>query len=294
MAKAAGLRVGNDEPQRRAATVSRGACFGPTLSEPANRSVPTLTRLATLAAGLLALVPSLTTAPLAQNAPPPTNAPSPAETNPLPTTTVPDTTKSGPDPAAPAPQQVPIPRPAQAGAAQAVTPPASSLPTLVTVPGEPNDVDEVTLPAKPVAILAGETKWEEARANLRKAYKTIGETLTKLNLKQAGRPIALFTKTEDDGFQYEAMIPIEAAPAQGTEGGDVKFGSNPSGKALRFKHSGSYEEIDGTYETLIAYLDAKEIAVQDRFLEEYVTDLGEGADDKLDINIYALPKEPAK
>ncbi|MRI53130.1 AraC family transcriptional regulator [Methylobacterium sp. DB1607] len=249
-----------------------------------------MTRLATLAAGLLALVPSLTSATLAQNAPPPSNAPSPAETNPLPTTTVPDTSKSGPDPASPAPQQVPIPRPAQSGAAQTLTPPASTLPTLVPTPAEPNDVDAVTLPAKPVAILSGETKWEDARANLRTAFKTIGETLTRLNLKPAGRPIALFTKTADDGFQYEAMIPIEASPAEGAGGGDVKFGSSPSGKALRYKHSGTYEEIDGTYETLIAYLDAKEIPVQDRFLEEYVTDLGEGADDRLDINIYALAK----
>lgn len=247
-------------------------------------------RLPSLAAGLLALAPLLPIAAAGQGAPPPTNAPSPAETNPLPTTTVPDTAKSGPDPAAPAPQQVPIPRPAQSGAAPSLTPPPSTLPTLVPNPGEANDVDEVTLPAKPVAILAGETKWEEARANLRASYKTIGETLAKLGLKPAGRPIALFTKTEDDGFQYEAMIPIESVPAPAGETNGVKFGSSPSGKALRFKHSGTYEEIDGTYETLIAYLDAKEIAVQDRFLEEYVTDLGEGADDKLDINIYALPK----
>lgn len=248
-----------------------------------------MTRLATLA-GLLALVPALTTAALAQNAPPPSTARSPAETNPLPTTTVPDTSKSGPDPASPAPQQVPIPRPAQSGAAQTVTPPPSTLPTLVTTPGEPNDVDEVTLPAKPVAILTGSTKWDDARANLRKAFKTIGETLTKLNLKPAGRPIALFTKTEDDGFQFEAMIPIEAVPTQSPDGSEVKFGSSPSGKALRYRHSGTYEEIDGTYETLTAYLDAKEIPVQDRFLEEYVTDLGEGGDEKLDINIYALAK----
>ncbi|CAO4166804.1 GyrI-like domain-containing protein [Methylorubrum populi] len=244
-------------------------------------------RLAPLAAALLALA---STAALAQGAPPPSNAPSPAETNPLPTTTKPDTSKSGPDPAAPAPEQAPIPRPAQSGAAPSVTPPPSALPTLVPSPGEPNDVDPVTLPAKPVAILSGQTKWEAARGNLRASFKTIGETLAKLGLKPAGRPIALFTKTEDDGFQYEAMIPIEAAPAQTTETNGVTFGSSPSGKALRFKHSGTYEEIDGTYETLTAYLDAKEIDVQDRFLEEYVTDLGEGADDKLDINIYALPK----
>ncbi len=252
-----------------------------------NRSLTALTRLVSLAAGLLALA---TTCAAAQNAPPPTNAPSPAETNPLPTTTKPDTSKSGPDPAAPAPEQAPIPRPAQSGAAPSAAPQGSSLPTLVPQPGEANDVDEVTLPAKPVAILSGQTKWDEARANLKASFKTINEALAKRGLKPAGRPIALFTKTEDDGFQYEAMIPIEAAPPQVAEADSVKFGSSPSGRALRFKHSGTYEEIDGTYETLVAYLDVKEIDVQDRFLEEYLTDLGDGADDKLDINIYALAK----
>jgi hypothetical protein len=38
----------------------------------------------------------------------------------------------------------------------------------------------------------------------------------------------------------------------------------------------------------------KEIDVQDRFVEEYVGDLKGGAEEKLDINIYALPKEPTR
>ena len=59
---------------------------------------------------------------------------------------------------------------------------------------------------------------------------------------------------------------------------------------MRFAHKGSYESIDSTYETLTAYLDAKDIVVQDKFIEEYVTDLNDKADEKLDVNIYALPK----
>jgi len=70
----------------------------------------------------------------------------------------------------------------------------------------------------------------------------------------------------------------------------MRFGATPSGRALRFNHKGSYEEIDGTYETLTAYLDAKDVVVQDRFIEEYVTDLTDRTDDKLEVNIYALPR----
>lgn len=257
-----------------------------------------MTRLALVAVGLLVASPL---AALAQaggeapkGAPPPTNAPSPAETSPLPLTTAPDPSKSGPGTAMPAPEQAPVRNPGGVDPAPVSKPNASALPTLVPSPGEANDVDEVTLPAKPAAIVAGQTKWDDAVASLTDSFRRIEAALAKAGLKAAGRPLSVFTKTEEDGFQYEAMIPIEAAPPSGAEADGVRFGSTPSGKALRFKHNGTYEEIDGTYETLTAYLDVKEVDVQDRFVEEYVSDLKGGAEEKLDINIYALPKDPAK
>ncbi|CAA2155719.1 hypothetical protein MBRA_01348 [Methylobacterium brachiatum] len=164
-------------------------------------------------------------------------------------------------------------------------------PTLIEKPGEPGDVDEVTLPAKPAAIVSGKTKWEEAIVNLTKAFSRIEADLAKLGIAPAGRPLAVFTRTDDDGFEFEAMIPVAAAPNPApAEADGMRFGTTPSGKALRFPHRGSYESIDGTYETLTAYLDAKDIVVQDRFVEEYATDLKDGTDDNLDVNIFALVK----
>ncbi|WP_246732885.1 GyrI-like domain-containing protein [Methylobacterium sp. BTF04] len=207
-------------------------------------------------------------------------ATSPAVTSPLPTTTVPD-----PKGATPA-----IPVPAQAGTAPAVTPMAARK-TLVETPGDANDVDPVSLPAKPAAILAGRSKWEEAVPSLKAAFQRIEADLAKAGIVPTGRPIAVFAKTDDDGFQYEAMIPIAAMPdPKPPESDGLRFGTTPSGKALRFPHKGSYDEIDGTYETLTAYLDAKDVVVQDKFIEEYVTDLNDKADEKLDVNIYALTK----
>ena len=162
---------------------------------------------------------------------------------------------------------------------------------LVDKPAEPGDVDAVTLPAKPAAILPGKTKWEEAVPSLKQAFATIEADLARMGLPPAGRPLAVFTRTDDDGFEYEAMIPVAAAPSPAQAAADgLRFGTTPSGKALRFAHKGSYESIDGTYETLTAYLDAKDIVVQDHFVEEYGTDLKDGTDDALDVNIYALLK----
>ncbi len=176
-----------------------------------------------------------------------------------------------------------------AGGQTAVGTPAR--PTLIDKPGEPGDVDEVTLPAKPAAIVTGKTKWEEAVPNLKQAFARIEADLAKLGIAPAGRPLAVFTRTDDDGFEFEAMIPVASAPnPPPAEADGLRFGTTPSGKALRFAHHGSYESIDGTYETLTAYLDAKDIVVQDRFVEEYASDLKDSTDDNLDVNIYALVK----
>ena len=87
------------------------------------------------------------------------------------------------------------------------------------------------------------------------------------------------------------MMPIPAAPAgKATLTPEVRFGTTPEGKAMRFVHKAPYDEIDDTYETITAYLDAKNITVKDDFVEEYVTDLTEPADPNLEINIYVQPQ----
>jgi effector-binding domain-containing protein len=101
----------------------------------------------------------------------------------------------------------------------------------------------------------------------------------------------VFVETEDMGFRYEAMIPIPAAPTDRTSlTPEVRFGKTPEGKHLRFVHKDAYDEIDSTYETIEAYLEAKGVAVKTIFVEEYVTDLTESTDPNLEINVFVQPE----
>jgi len=165
------------------------------------------------------------------------------------------------------------------------------LPTLIPNPGDPTDVEEVVIPSKPVAILSGVSTWDEGFASLTNGFKKIEEELARAAISPAGRPLTVFLKTDDLGFQYEAMIPIAQVPAgRTTLTPEVRFGKTPEGRALRFVHKSSYEEIDDTYETITAYLDAKGVAVKDIFIEEYVTDLTDPADPNIEVNVFVQPK----
>lgn len=148
----------------------------------------------------------------------------------------------------------------------------------------------VAVDARPAAVIKGQGKWEDAA-------KTISEALAKLNdavgtagLAVNGRPIAVFTKTDDAGFAFEAMVPLAAAPEgkpKLPEG--VSIGASPTGKALKFQHRGAYDEIEATYEAIAAYLDEKGLDTKDLILEEYLTDF-KGDDANVDVDIYVFLK----
>ena len=188
------------------------------------------------------------------------------------------TTPSEP-PATSAPAAEPAPLPA-GPKAMAERPDQSSLPDTVSITG------------RPALIVSGDGLWEGGYEMLRTIFQRLDAAATKAGLKKTGYPIAIFRETTDTGFVFDAMIPIDSTPTATPADfpPELKFGSTPSGAAVRFIFQASYDEIEGAYEQITAYLDAKSINVEDTFIEEYIT-LGAQSDDPAtDINIYVKPK----
>jgi effector-binding domain-containing protein len=226
----------------------------------------------TFLAAILALGPASV---LAQT--PPAAPPAPAE--------------SAPAPALPSAPAQPDPQPS-VPAPQSPAPTTAERPTLFPNPGDPTNVEEGVLVAKPAVLVEGKTTWDDGFTNLKAAFARIEGELKKAGIAPAGRPLTVFLHTDDAGFSYQAMIPVAQAPEGRTElTPEIRFGRTPDGKTFRFVHEDAYDEIDGTYETITAYLDAKDIVSKDVFVEEYVTELTDSADTNLKVNIYVQPKE---
>lgn len=170
--------------------------------------------------------------------------------------------------------------------------PAPSRPTLLPEAGDPANMDEVMLVPKPVLILSGSSDWDSGLKTLRAAFASLESELARLGIAPAGRPLALYTQPTDDNFKFDAMIPIAAAPATPPAdlAKDMRFGETPSGKAYRFVHKGAYDDIDSTYETITTYLEAKDIVARDAFMEEFVNDASDPADENMEVNIFVQPK----
>jgi effector-binding domain-containing protein len=258
-------------------------------------------RLAVLAFALV-LGTSLSNAPsLAQQTAPAPASASPAASNP-PAAATPAPPPSAPaapaatPPAAPAattppPASPPAAPPPAASAPAPSSPPAASPPADAEKPADDSSGQSLDMTARPAAYVEGKANWNEGFNALMGSFAAIKAELAKAGIAPAGRPIAVFTETDDNGFSYRTMIPIAAAPEGKTSLSDVvKLGQTPAGKAMKFPHRGSYADIDSTYEAITAYLDEKGLEAANLFVEEYLNDVKTPDDPNLQVDIYVLLK----
>jgi effector-binding domain-containing protein len=198
-------------------------------------------------------------------------------------------TASAESPAATAPAATPAPAasssaaPAKPPAAAAETP---ATPSTAAAPVQAADPfgEETTLAPKTVVVLKGNANWDSAFETLIDSFKTLSTLLDKQGIKSAGNPLIVYTSTDDTGFTYLAEIPVDQDPKSLAK--DMSMGKSPDGKALKFVHRGSYDNMDNTYEAITNHLDDKKLEAKDTFIEEYITDPLKTAEDKLVINVY--------
>ena len=196
--------------------------------------------------------------------------------------------------AVPAPAASATPAPAPAAAATPVpgtspTPVASpsaapSAPPAATVQTADPFGEPFTLEPKKVVVLKGTANWDAAFDTLIDSFKALTALLDKQGIKSSGNSIIVYTSTDDSGFTFLAEIPVEQDPKNLTK--DMSIGKSPDGKALKFVHRGSYDNMDNTYEAITNHLDEKKLEAKDTFIEEYITNPLKTAEDKLVINVY--------
>ena len=151
--------------------------------------------------------------------------------------------------------------------------------------------DRLTLESKPALITHGKGEWEKAYDQIREAVTKLKSAAEKSKLSVIGYPLTIFVETNNAGFTYDIVLPIAPASPVSDLPGDVKLGETPSGRAIRFVHLASYDEIDGAYEQITAYLDAKDIVVKDAFIEEYLAFGDKANSPETMINIFVQPKK---
>ena len=80
-------------------------------------------------------------------------------------------------------------------------------------------------------------------------------------LKATGPEMTIYTSTDDQGFNFQAAIPV-AEPPKTPPQSDIGVGTSPEGKALKFVHRGSFESTVTTYDAISRYLEENRLEVE--------------------------------
>jgi effector-binding domain-containing protein len=247
-----------------------------------------MNRISPFRAAMVALVPMLAIAlggapALAQSPAPsasPSAAPAPAvSASPAPAESPAPAASATPAPGtAPAPVASPSVAPSPPPATAQTPPPAASVQT-----ADPFG-EQFTLEPKKVVVMKGTATWDGAFDTLVDSFKALTALLDKQGIKSSGNSMIVYTSTDDTGFTFLAEIPVDQDPKSLPK--DMSIGKSPEGKALKFVHRGSYDNMDNTYEAITNHLDDKRLEAKDTFIEEYLTDPLKTAEDKLVINVF--------
>jgi effector-binding domain-containing protein len=145
--------------------------------------------------------------------------------------------------------------------------------------------EEVTMPERKALFRHSKTSWVDAWINLVATFKTARAEAERLKLKVTGPSLVMYRSTSDEGFEFDAVLPIEADPASPL-GEDFTVGPTRTGKAIKFVYRGPFDAMDSTYENISNYIDSKRIEAEDLSIEEYVTDPVTTKPEEIVINIY--------
>jgi effector-binding domain-containing protein len=175
--------------------------------------------------------------------------------------------------------------PAERAVAQAI-PPGQDNPSRPDTL-QPGDVfgEEVTLTEQTIVYLAGSGKWDNAFETIVDAFKAVNGYLAKQGIKPVGPPMTIYTSTNDTSFQFQAAVPVAEAPKDAPSG-DLAIGKTTTGRAFKFIHRGSYDDMDTTYDAITNFLDEKQLDATGLFVEKYLTDPVTTPDDKLVVEVY--------
>jgi effector-binding domain-containing protein len=141
------------------------------------------------------------------------------------------------------------------------------------------------LPERKALIRRSTTSWPDAWVNLVAAFKATRAEAERLKLKVSGPSLVIYRSTNDEGFEFDAALPIEADPAS-PPGEGFKIEPTRTGKAIKFVYRGAFDAMDSTYENISNYIDSKRIDAEDLSIEEYVTDPVTTKPEEIVINIY--------
>ena len=140
-------------------------------------------------------------------------------------------------------------------------------------PEKTPEIKSAQLHEQPTAVVRETVPVTGLREFFGRAYGAVLGAVRQQHVQLSGPPFALYRGTPTDVGDVEAGFPL-AAPLPGTGDGGVTAGSLPAGQAYEAMHIGPYDDLEKTYQALVARMAAEAVAPAEEMWEYYLSDPG--------------------
>jgi effector-binding domain-containing protein len=117
------------------------------------------------------------------------------------------------------------------------------------------------------------------------AFQTLGTFIGINNIEVAGPALAVYSDYTETGMKMGIGFPVAAA-ALGKATGEIKAGTTPAGKAMKFVHRGPYDKLRETHGEIEAHFETEGLPMAPVAWEVYVTDPNTTPDADLVTEIF--------
>ncbi len=151
------------------------------------------------------------------------------------------------------------------------------------------DIEVLDVGSRWIASAKGESgsSPDEIGAAMGAAFSKVMGFLGQHGLAPAGPPLSITEAWGDDGFRFQAGIPLASDPGIATaEESDVQVRELPATSAIRIVHTGAYTGLPSTYKALEAYVAAHGMEWGGGTWEEYLNDPAETPEDQLTTHVF--------
>jgi effector-binding domain-containing protein len=151
------------------------------------------------------------------------------------------------------------------------------------------EIEVVEVEPSVIVFAATSSSWDVAAIGqaLVTAYGQIGGFIADNKLEVSGQPLAITTARSEDGWQFDAGIPIAERPAIEIDpDSPVQIGQSPAGKTVRGVSIGSYSQLSANWDKVRAWVAAHGYEEAGPLWEQYVSDPGDTPEEELITNLY--------
>jgi effector-binding domain-containing protein len=125
----------------------------------------------------------------------------------------------------------------------------------------------------------------EIPAKLEAAYGEVMSAMKTQKLVPVGPPFALYHNDDMDALDIEAGMPV---PKRAREQGEVHPSVLPAGRYIVARHKGPYDQLERTYNDILAFAKEKGLEPQGLTYEIYLNDPGKKKPEALKTDVYFL------